>query len=95
MSPTPVLKDLYIRDLQQALGMLTSLAPTMERDSGNPLSMAQTILAAVAEREVMLVNDERRRLWKAMEAYWYGDMGPAAVKVRDIRHLFWPEAPVD
>lgn len=47
------------------------------------------------EREAYLLNQERERIWAAMKAHWQGDMGPAFVFVRDIKHIFQPEASAD
>ena len=43
------------------------------------------------ENEDRIRNEERSRLWDAIRAHWQGDMGPAFVFVKDIKHLFQPE----
>jgi len=47
------------------------------------------------EREAFLLNQERERIYTAIQAHRKGDMGPAFVFVKDIQPIFTPEASAD
>ena len=51
-----------IAELEQSIGLLTTLAPTMEMDSSNPMSMARTIEAVVLTRIAELEAEVARLL---------------------------------
>jgi hypothetical protein len=48
-----------------------------------------------SEREAYLLNQERERIFEASRAFWVGDMGPAWIRVSDLKAILGPEPSAD